>query len=151
MYSDLQGTITKYFKNKLCWWVCKIPEPLSLCFFIATTNDVWKMQQKNLSKWIILQTTEQTESVPRNKNKKECPISPISVDSSVCIYSYRNLMVRLLGAVGVCLSTHLIEESQLFAISFIKAEGPYPLRCVYIHVVHKESVEGGSSFSSIIN
>lgn len=60
-------------------------------------------------------------------------------------------MVRLLGAVGVCLSTHLIEESQLFAISFIMVDGPYPLRCVYIHVVHKESVEGGSSFSSIIN
>lgn len=52
-------------------------------------------------------------------------------------------MVRLLGAVGVCLSTQLIEESQLlFAIPFIKADGPYSLRCVCIYIQHTKS-EGG--------
>lgn len=52
----------------------------------------------------------------------------------------------------MCLSTQLAEESRLlFAISFIKADGPYSEMCVYTFSTQKVSVEDESSFSSIIN
>lgn len=85
------------------------------------------------------------------KIKMNAPLVPLVLINQF-LYSYRNLMVRLLEAVGVCLSTQLVEESQLlFDVSFIKADGPYSKMCVYTFSTQKVSVEDGSSFSSVIN